>query len=158
MKKINFLIAFAISNIGFSQTILNQQEITSRIVQDPQTVIMLPGFHATSTTVNPFIAKIGNGGESGGPIDSGAGVNNPSGTVGTNYFHDTQGNIEVNGGGQLQYTLPIVLPPGIKSVAPQINLVYTCRAALHGVDFFHHRQRAGAHPPRHRPGIGPRRD
>ena len=40
-------------------------------------------------------------------------------------FHDTQGNIEVNGGGQLQYTLPIALPPGVKSVAPQINLVYT---------------------------------
>lgn len=40
-------------------------------------------------------------------------------------FHDTQGNIDVNGGGQLQYTLPIALPPGIKSVAPQINLTYT---------------------------------
>ncbi|MDC8026598.1 RHS repeat-associated core domain-containing protein [Elizabethkingia anophelis] len=47
---------------------------------------------------------------------------NPDGTI---PFHDTQGNIEVNGGGQLQYTLPIALPPGIKSVAPQINLVYT---------------------------------
>lgn len=125
MKKINFLIAFAISSIGFSQTILNQQETTSRTVQDPQTVIMLPGFHATSTTVNPFIAKIGDNGEGSGPIDSGAGVNNPSGTVGTNYFHDTQGNIEVNGGGQMQYTLPIALPPGVKSVAPQINLIYT---------------------------------
>ena len=40
-------------------------------------------------------------------------------------FHDTQGNIEVNGGGQLQYSLPIALPPGIKSVAPQVNLIYT---------------------------------
>lgn len=40
-------------------------------------------------------------------------------------FHDTQGNIEVNGSGQLQYTLPIALPPGIKSVAPQINLSYS---------------------------------
>ncbi|MEN2436738.1 SpvB/TcaC N-terminal domain-containing protein, partial [Weeksellaceae bacterium A-14] len=29
------------------------------------------------------------------------------------------------GGGQLQFTLPVALPPGIKSVAPQINLVYT---------------------------------
>ena len=125
MKKINFLIAFAISSIGFSQTILNQSETSSRTVQDPQTVIMLPGFHATSTTVNPFIAKIGNGEESGGPIDSGAGGNNPSGTVGTNYFHDTQGSIEVNGGGQLQFTLPIALPPGVKSVAPQVNLGYT---------------------------------
>lgn len=40
-------------------------------------------------------------------------------------FHDTQGNIEVNGSGQLQFTLPIALPPAVKSVAPQINLVYT---------------------------------
>ena len=39
-------------------------------------------------------------------------------------FHDTTGSIEVNGGGQLQYTLPIALPPGVKSVAPQINLGY----------------------------------
>lgn len=39
-------------------------------------------------------------------------------------FHDTQGNIEVDGGGQLQFTLPIALPPGVKSVAPQVNLVY----------------------------------
>lgn len=39
--------------------------------------------------------------------------------------HDTQGNIEVNVDGQLQYTLPIETPPGIKSVAPQINLIYT---------------------------------
>ncbi|MCQ9633844.1 FG-GAP-like repeat-containing protein [Chryseobacterium sp. WG23] len=39
-------------------------------------------------------------------------------------FHDTKGNIDVNGAGQLQFTLPIALPPGIKSVAPQVNLVY----------------------------------
>ncbi len=42
-----------------------------------------------------------------------------------NKFHDTQGKIEVNGGGQLNFSLPIALPPGIKSVAPQISLVYT---------------------------------
>lgn len=41
------------------------------------------------------------------------------------FFHDTKGNIEVNGMGQLQFSLPIALPPGIKSVAPQINLTYT---------------------------------
>ncbi len=40
-------------------------------------------------------------------------------------FHDTQGSIDVNGGGQLQFNLPIALPPGVKSVAPQMNLVYT---------------------------------
>lgn len=50
----------------------------------------------------------------------------------TNYttnFHDTKGNIDVNGSGSLQYTLPIALPPGIKSVAPQINLVYASGSA-----------------------------
>ena len=40
-------------------------------------------------------------------------------------FHDTQGSIEVNGSGQLQFSLPVALPPAVKSVAPQINLVYT---------------------------------
>ncbi|MCT3833551.1 hypothetical protein HZP56_08365 [Elizabethkingia anophelis] len=49
----------------------------------------------------------------------------PYGTLGNIPFHDTTGQIDVNGGGQLQYTLPIALPPGVKSVAPQINLVYT---------------------------------
>lgn len=125
MKKFNVFIAFAISSICFSQTILNQTETASRTVQDPQTVILLPGFHANSASVSPFVAKIGDNGEGGGPTDSGAGATNPSGTLGNNSFHDTQGNIEVNGGGQLQFTLPIALPPGVKSVAPQVNLVYT---------------------------------
>ncbi|MCX8530807.1 RHS repeat-associated core domain-containing protein [Chryseobacterium luquanense] len=40
-------------------------------------------------------------------------------------FHDTKGSIDVNSGGQLQYTLPIALPPGVKTVAPQVNLSYT---------------------------------
>lgn len=39
-------------------------------------------------------------------------------------FHDTKGNIDVTGAGQLQYTLPIDLPPGVKNVAPGISLVY----------------------------------
>lgn len=39
-------------------------------------------------------------------------------------FHDTKGSIDVNSGGQLQFTLPIALPPGVKNVAPQINLNY----------------------------------
>ncbi|MDR2205687.1 MAG: hypothetical protein LBE36_05975 [Flavobacteriaceae bacterium] len=39
-------------------------------------------------------------------------------------YHDTKGQIDVSGSGELTYTLPIALPPGIKSVAPQINLVY----------------------------------
>lgn len=126
MKKIYSLFTILSIGLGFSQTILNQSETTSRTVQDPQTVIMLPGFHATSATVNPFVAKIGTTSSEGEtPIDSNAGSGNPSGTIGSNSFHDTQGNIEVNGGGQLQFTLPIALPPGVKSVAPQVNLVYT---------------------------------
>lgn len=52
-------------------------------------------------------------------------LDTPYGTIGTVPFHDTIGQIDVNGGGQLQYTLPIALPPGVKNVAPQINLVYT---------------------------------
>ncbi|WP_051881888.1 RHS repeat-associated core domain-containing protein [Chryseobacterium soli] len=40
-------------------------------------------------------------------------------------FHDTEGNIEVTRGGELQFSLPIDVPPGIKSVTPKINLVYT---------------------------------
>lgn len=44
-------------------------------------------------------------------------------------FHDTQGNIEVNSGGQLQYTLPIELPKGIKDVSPNISLLYTSNSS-----------------------------
>ncbi|WP_343687762.1 RHS repeat-associated core domain-containing protein [Chryseobacterium gleum] len=39
-------------------------------------------------------------------------------------FHDTKGNIEVNRVGQLEFSLPLDLPPGIKTVSPQIGLVY----------------------------------
>ncbi|KGE13064.1 RHS repeat-associated core domain-containing protein [Sphingobacterium deserti] len=49
----------------------------------------------------------------------------PSETPDTISFHDTQGTIEVNGSGQLQFTLPIALPPAVKSVAPQVNLLYS---------------------------------
>lgn len=40
------------------------------------------------------------------------------------YFHDTQGNIDVNEGGQLQFNMAIDLPPGVKNVSPQVGLVY----------------------------------
>ncbi|MCG2794174.1 MAG: type IV secretion protein Rhs [Weeksellaceae bacterium] len=40
-------------------------------------------------------------------------------------FQDTKGNVEVNTGGQLQYTLPIELPKGIKDISPNISLLYT---------------------------------
>jgi len=39
-------------------------------------------------------------------------------------FHDTKGNIEVNRVGQLQFSLPLDLPPGVKSVSPQVSLFY----------------------------------
>ncbi len=129
MRKIYFLLYSALSVFTSAQTILNQTESSSRTVQDPNVVVLAPGFHAASSVSNPFVAKIGDATENpgGGPSDSGAGTGNPSGTTDTenSKFHDTRGNIEVNGGGQLQFTLPIALPPGVKSVAPQINLVYT---------------------------------
>ncbi|GAA4159078.1 hypothetical protein GCM10022217_21220 [Chryseobacterium ginsenosidimutans] len=114
--------------MGFSQTILYQAESTTRTVQDPQTVVLAQGFHASGSVSNPFVAKIGPATENpgGGPTDSNAGANNPSGTTAPSgqYFHDTNGNIEVTGTGQLQYTLPVAVPPGVKGVAPQVNLVY----------------------------------
>ena len=130
MKKLYFLLYTSFSVLGFSQTILTQQENSTRTVQDPNVVVLAPGFHATSAVSNPFVAKIGASTDTsgGGPnTPSTAGSTNPSGTTTPEgvSFHDTQGNIEVNGGGQLQFTLPIALPPGVKSVAPQINLVYT---------------------------------
>lgn len=42
-----------------------------------------------------------------------------------NNFHDTKGNIEVTKAGQLQYTLTIDAPPGVKKVGPNISLTYT---------------------------------
>lgn len=128
MKFILSFILSLCSVLGFSQTILYQAENTSRTVQDPQAVVLAQGFHASSTVANPFVAKIGPNTENpgGGPADSNAGSNNPSGTsvLGDQKFHDTKGNIEVNGAGQLQFTLPIALPPGVKSVSPNVSLIY----------------------------------
>lgn len=131
-KKIQLFSSFILSLcsvLGFSQTILYQAESISRTVQDPQSVVLAPGFYASSSSSNPFVAKIGPATENpgGGPTDSNAGATNPSGTTAPDgkSFHDTRGNIEVNGMGQLQFTLPIALPPGIKNVAPQVSLVYT---------------------------------
>ncbi|AZB01113.1 hypothetical protein EG359_16470 [Chryseobacterium joostei] len=128
MKFISSLILSLCSVMVFSQTILYQAETTTRTVQDPQTVVLAQGFHAKSDASNPFIAKIGPATENpgGGPTDSQAGASNPTGTSTPDgqSFHDTKGNIEVNGAGQLQFTLPITLPPGVKNVAPQVNLTY----------------------------------
>jgi RHS repeat-associated protein len=122
-----YLLLF--TTVCFSQQILNTKETTSRTVSDPRGIYLLSGFNAKATDVSPFIAKIGASSEpivSGGTTNSTAGATNPSGEIaGSTSFHDTKGNIEVNGGGQLQFSLPIALPPGVKSVAPQMNLVYT---------------------------------
>lgn len=126
MRLFYSLIISLLSVLGYSQTILHQQENTTRTVQDPQMVVLGQGFRATSGISNPFIAKIGGPATEnpgGGPADSQAGANNPSGAA--DAFHDTKGNVDVSGSGQLQYTLPIALPPGIKSVAPQMNLMYS---------------------------------
>jgi len=130
MRLFSSLILSLCSVMAFSQTILYQAETSSRVVQDPQTVLLEQGFTATSDVSNPFVAQLGAATENpgGGPADSNAGANNPSGTITSTQdqkFHDTKGNIEVTGAGQLQFTLPIALPPGVKSVAPQINLTYT---------------------------------
>ncbi|BFO64666.1 FG-GAP-like repeat-containing protein [Chryseobacterium sp. KCF3-3] len=42
----------------------------------------------------------------------------------TTNFHDTKGDIEVSRVGQLQFSLPIDVPPGVKTVSPQVSLVY----------------------------------
>jgi len=128
MKKLYLYFAALLSTGVSSQLVLNQAETGSRTVADPQTVILAQGFHASSNVSNPFIAKIGASTDNPtNPTNSDAGSTNPSGPAGDKslMFHDTQGNIDVNGGGQLQYTLPIALPPGVRSVAPQINLIYT---------------------------------
>lgn len=44
------------------------------------------------------------------------------------YFHDTKGNIEVTNSGQLQFTVPIDIPPGIGNVSPKINIIYSTGA------------------------------
>ncbi|WP_294275706.1 RHS repeat-associated core domain-containing protein, partial [uncultured Chryseobacterium sp.] len=128
MRLFSSFILSLCSVLAFSQTILYQAESTTRTVQDPQVVVLAQGFRASGEVSNPFIAKIGPATENpgGGPADSNAGANNPSGTTapdGKN-FHDTKGNIEVTAAGQLQFTLPIVLPPGIKNVSPNISLIY----------------------------------
>ncbi|MEN2436774.1 hypothetical protein AAH994_15255, partial [Weeksellaceae bacterium A-14] len=97
MRKLYSFIAFFTVGLSFSQTILSQPETVSRTVSDPQEIRMVPGFSVSSATASPFIAKIGLSTDTPtNPTDSNAGSGNPSGTIGSNNFHDTQGNIEVN--------------------------------------------------------------
>jgi RHS repeat-associated protein len=55
---------------------------------------------------------------------SGGGSNPGGNTPGQEYYHDTQGKLEISNSGQATYTLPIALPPSISNVGPTINLVY----------------------------------
>ncbi len=125
------LAVFFTTFFSQAQTILSTAETTSRTVQDPYAVLLSPGFNAKASVVNPFIAKIGASTTTPpiSPNNSTAGQSNPSGetisTLNGSIFHDTKGDIAVGSSGQLQYSLPIALPPGINSVAPQMNLMYT---------------------------------
>ncbi|MEN2436801.1 hypothetical protein AAH994_15405, partial [Weeksellaceae bacterium A-14] len=82
----------------YSQTILNQSETTTRTIEDSHVILLAPGFSASSSVSNPFIARISDSEGVGSDMDSNAGSDNPSGTTDSagNKFHDTQGNIEVN--------------------------------------------------------------
>lgn len=128
---VTIISVFLTTFFAQAQTFLNQAETTSRIVQDPYALLLSPGFNAKATVVNPFVAKIGPSTTTPpiSPNNSTAGVSNPSGetisTLNGSIFHDTKGDIAVGSSGQLQYSLPIALPPGINSVAPQMNLMYT---------------------------------
>ena len=129
MKKLYAVVSLCSFFWGYSQINLNNPETKSRTVTDPVSITLSQGFRAASSEVE-FTARIQDSNPSNPPSSGGGGTSpvnpsTPSGTLGSNLFHDTQGNIEVNGAGQLQFTLPIALPPGVKSVAPQVNLVYT---------------------------------
>ena len=129
MKKLYAVVSLCSFFLGYSQINLNNPETKSRTVTDPVSITLSQGFRASSSEVE-FTARIQDSNPSNPPSSGGGGASpvnpsTPSGTLGSNPFHDTQGNIEVNGAGQLQFTLPIALPPGVKSVAPQVNLVYT---------------------------------
>ena len=129
MKKLYAVVSLCSFFLGYSQINLNSPETKSRTVTDPVSITLSQGFRAASSEVE-FTARIQDSNPSNPPSSGGGGASpvnpsTPSGTLGSNLFHDTQGNIEVNGTGQLQFTLPIALPPGVKSVAPQVNLVYT---------------------------------
>ena len=132
MKKLYAVVSLCSFFLGYSQINLNSPETKSRTVTDPVSITLSQGFRAASSEVE-FTARIQDSNPSNPPSSGGGGASpvnpsTPSGTLGSNPFHDTQGNIEVNGAGQLQFTLPIALPPGVKSVAPQVNLVYTSGA------------------------------
>ena len=128
MKQYYTYFFLLLINLSFSQQILNKAETVARTVSDPNVIILSNGFSANSSIASPFVAKIGVSSDpftSGGTTNSTAGESNLSGEVGTVSFHDTKGEIAVGGDGQLQFSLPIALPPSINGVAPQINLFYT---------------------------------
>lgn len=129
MKKHLLYYCLLFVNLAFSQQILDKKETISRTVTDPRAIFLTNGFTASSNDVNQFIAKIDTNttiAPNGGTTNSTAGTTSPSGEIaGTRSFHDTKGEINVDGGGQLNFSLPIALPPSINGVAPQTNLMYS---------------------------------
>lgn len=110
MKKTFYFLALLLSfNLFYSQKwekirgLNNKAEQTSNV--------------ANETLIAPNIINPDD------PVDPYSDPPTPPPTVVSTY-HDTKGEISVSGAGELNYSLPIALPPGIKSVAPQINLVY----------------------------------
>ena len=112
MKKIYYITAVFLSfNLMYSQKWEKVNGVTNSVGNQ----------NAVNQTSQPLIAP--NIIDPNNPIDP---YPDPVVTTPTvvSTYHDTKGEISVSGSGELNYTLPIALPPGIKSVAPQMNLVY----------------------------------
>ncbi|PWN69184.1 hypothetical protein C1631_014070 [Chryseobacterium phosphatilyticum] len=124
MKVISSLILSLCSVLSFSQTIPDQKGKATGTVRSSQSAS--PG-KVTSLKTSEVHHFSGKQAPKGILTDSNAGADNPSGTTAPDgqSYHDTKGKIEVTGTGQLQFTLPISLPPGVKNIAPQVNLIYT---------------------------------
>lgn len=130
MKKNYFIYLFFIvsitNNFLLGQIVLDKTETISRKVEAPNNIILKNGFRASANTTGNFHAFITKNNSNPQNPDNPEEPNNPDDSnLNNKYFHDTSGNIDVDGGGQLQYSFPIALPPGVKSVAPQLNLIYS---------------------------------
>ncbi|RXM39619.1 hypothetical protein BOQ62_10630 [Chryseobacterium sp. CH21] len=121
MKILSTLILSFGSVFLFSQGI-KEKNRTSDTEQNSSSLIV----KSKSGISAPLTSKKDPPVNSGGPTDSQAGADNIPKTIETanNKYHDTRGDIDVSGSGQLSFNLPIALPPGVKNAGPQINLIY----------------------------------
>jgi len=127
MKKIYLLFYFLYGCFAYlnAQTVLNNPELTPRIVKDPNAIILTNGFHVSSNDISGvFRAKIGERSENTSTGGNG-GSTQPHETANVINFQDTKGELTVDASGAANYKVPIALPPGIREVAPQIALTYT---------------------------------